>query len=71
MSDEEKAKELTGNADEPYAWEYVLRGIKAERERCAAIADSQAWSHASKGMENGPELNSAAIASAIRKGPQS
>lgn len=44
----------------------VRRAVEEEREACAKIADRQAWSHARHGVENGPELNSAAIADAIR-----
>jgi hypothetical protein len=36
-----------------------------EREACAKVADKQAWAHGGRYF-NGPELNSAAIAAAIR-----
>jgi hypothetical protein len=37
----------------------------AIREECAEVADRQAWAHGGRHF-NGPELNSAAIAAAIR-----
>ena len=42
------------------------RGWAAAIKAAANAADIQAWAHTEIGFENGPELNSAAIASAIR-----
>lgn len=41
----------------------------AAYERAAKVCDEVAWSHSHKGMENGPELNSAKCAASIRALP--
>ncbi len=43
----------------------IHEAVLAERERCAKIADEQAWAHGGE-FFNGPEQNCAAIAAAIR-----
>lgn len=45
----------------------IDEAVAAERERCARIAERQAWAHGGVHF-NGPELNSVRIADAIRKG---
>lgn len=47
----------------------IDEAVAAERDRCARIADRQAWAHGGVHF-NGPELNSAKIAEKIRKGEE-